>query len=127
MAIYDDIMLTLHQRPGKKLCPHHVMRLLSTSSLIFKSKARQNYVSNLKINITTARSNIAAMLKSKSSTRWYASYRINEIESDDDVVTIYKWTKILYYSFLNLDSLDIDGHLVLTLNNLPRFYKVLGR
>ena len=36
---------------------------------------------------------ISSLLKSKASMRWYKTFRIDSIESDDDIFTVYRWTR----------------------------------
>lgn len=84
---------------------------------------------NLKIKEVDARIRLSALLKSKSSMRWYKDYRIDKIDESNtsEVMRVYEWTKIFFRArFLLPKVLDCDSLSIITKEHMASFFVVLG-
>lgn len=128
MALHDGIFQTIVKSAIVFPNPLMTLTLIKVSGMMNEPRFRLRYKLVSKLELRTIKGIIVKILMSTASSRFYTSYRVKDIETDEDVHAHAHIALCLAKGLKLLPEVKDTEYLIRNLSeNMPRILRVLGR
>lgn len=125
-ALYDGLIMTIVKTATLFPDPDMTLSLIKISGLLHEPRHRLKHLSSLKLQ--TVKDHHSLLLMSTATSRWYKMYRLDDIETDEDLLKHVHNAMCLARGLKLLPELKDTDYLMRSLkNHMPSFFRVLGQ